>query len=169
MFRKLGLSMLSRRRFLGAAASVAGASAAAGLGTRVLAADKVIRIGFLAPLTGPLEGIDWGGRGWLTFGGGFGGCPGSLAISSRSLAAFQFLRPAVLNELEAGTAAAGGLLLVVAVDAAGGLLEARSVPLLPGSCQLVETGFSQPAAGIRLLFQGGPFAADNLLYNEAVE
>ena len=55
MFRKLGLSMLSRRRFLG---SVAGAAAATGLSTRVMAQDKVIRIGFLAPLTGPVAA--WG-------------------------------------------------------------------------------------------------------------
>jgi branched-chain amino acid transport system substrate-binding protein len=40
---------------LGAAASVA---AATGLSTRVLAADKVIKIGFLAPLTGPVSA--WG-------------------------------------------------------------------------------------------------------------
>lgn len=58
MLRKLGLSMLSRRRFLGAAASVAGTTALAGLSTRVLAQDKVIRIGFLAPLTGPVAA--WG-------------------------------------------------------------------------------------------------------------
>ncbi len=58
MFRRLGLSMFSRRGFLGAAASAAGASAIAGLGTRVLAADKVIKIGFLAPLTGPVAA--WG-------------------------------------------------------------------------------------------------------------
>ncbi|HSM19934.1 MAG TPA: ABC transporter substrate-binding protein [Hyphomicrobiales bacterium] len=58
MLRKLGLSMLSRRRFLGAAASVACTTALAGLSTRVLAQDKVIRIGFLAPLTGPVAA--WG-------------------------------------------------------------------------------------------------------------
>jgi branched-chain amino acid transport system substrate-binding protein len=50
--------MPSRRRFLGAAASVAGATAVSGLGGRVLAAEKVIRIGFLAPLTGPVAA--WG-------------------------------------------------------------------------------------------------------------
>jgi branched-chain amino acid transport system substrate-binding protein len=58
MFRKLGLSMLSRRRLLGAAASVAGATAVSGLATRVMAAGKVIKIGFLAPLTGPVAA--WG-------------------------------------------------------------------------------------------------------------
>ena len=58
MFRKLGLSMLSRRWFLGAAASVAGATAVSGLSTRVMAAEKVIKIGFLAPLTGPVSA--WG-------------------------------------------------------------------------------------------------------------
>ncbi len=58
MFRKLGLSTLSRRWFLGAAASVAGATAVSGLSTRVMAAGKVIKIGFLAPLTGPVSA--WG-------------------------------------------------------------------------------------------------------------
>jgi len=58
MLRRLGLSILSRRRFMGAAGLVAGATAAAGLSTRVLAADQVIKIGFLAPLTGPVAA--WG-------------------------------------------------------------------------------------------------------------
>jgi len=50
--------MLSRRRFLNAAASVAGAGALSGISSRVLAADKVIKIGFLAPLTGAVAA--WG-------------------------------------------------------------------------------------------------------------
>lgn len=58
MLRKIGLSMLSRRRFLNAAASVAGAGALSGISSRVLAADKVIKIGFLAPLTGAVAA--WG-------------------------------------------------------------------------------------------------------------
>ncbi len=58
MLRKIGLSTLSRRRFLNAAASVAGAGALSGISSRVMAADKVIRIGFLAPLTGAVAA--WG-------------------------------------------------------------------------------------------------------------
>jgi len=58
MLRKLGFSRLSRRRFLGGVASWAGAGALSGFGTRVLAAEGVIRIGFLAPLTGPVAA--WG-------------------------------------------------------------------------------------------------------------
>ena len=58
MFRKLGLSKFSRRRFLGTTAAAAGAAAISGISTQVLAADKVIKIGFLAPLTGPVSA--WG-------------------------------------------------------------------------------------------------------------
>lgn len=52
---KWTLPRFSRRRFLGTAAL---GLAAAGLSTRVHAQDKVIRIGFLAPLTGPVAA--WG-------------------------------------------------------------------------------------------------------------
>ena len=58
MKRKIGLIELSRRKFLNAAASVAGAGALSGISSRVLAADKVIKIGFLAPLTGAVAA--WG-------------------------------------------------------------------------------------------------------------
>jgi len=57
MIRNWTLPRFSRRRFLGTAAMGLGA-AASGLSTRVMAADKVIRIGFLAPLTGPVAA--WG-------------------------------------------------------------------------------------------------------------
>ncbi len=57
MFRKLALEAFSRRRFLGGSAALA-ATAASGISTQVLAQDKVIRIGFLAPLTGPVAA--WG-------------------------------------------------------------------------------------------------------------
>ncbi|MEX3010644.1 ABC transporter substrate-binding protein [Hoeflea sp. TYP-13] len=55
MYTKIFKDGLSRRRFLETAAS---AVALAGLNTRVLAADKIIKIGFLAPLTGPVAA--WG-------------------------------------------------------------------------------------------------------------
>ena len=58
MITKSLKSAFSRRRFLGTAASVAGAAALPGISTRVLAAEKVIKIGFLAPLTGPVAA--WG-------------------------------------------------------------------------------------------------------------
>jgi branched-chain amino acid transport system substrate-binding protein len=58
MIIKLLKNGLSRRRFLGSAASVAGVAAVSGVSTRVLAAEKVIKIGFLAPLTGPVAA--WG-------------------------------------------------------------------------------------------------------------
>ncbi|MDH3669310.1 MAG: ABC transporter substrate-binding protein [Paracoccaceae bacterium] len=58
MFRKFGLSMFSRRRFLGDALAAMGAASASGLTTRVLASEKMIKIGFLAPLTGPVAA--WG-------------------------------------------------------------------------------------------------------------
>jgi len=56
--RKIGLVELSRRKFLNAAASIAGAGALTGISSRVLASDKVIKIGFLAPLTGAVAA--WG-------------------------------------------------------------------------------------------------------------
>ncbi len=50
---------ISRRRFLGSTASLAGLSAlSAGLPGAALAAGKVVKIGFLAPLTGPVAA--WG-------------------------------------------------------------------------------------------------------------
>ena len=53
------LNRLSRRRFLGTAASVAGAGAlASALPGRAFAAGDPIKIGFLAPLTGPVSA--WG-------------------------------------------------------------------------------------------------------------
>ena len=55
MIAKLLKNGLSRRRFLETAT---GAAAMAGLSTRVLAEDKVVKIGFLAPLTGPVAA--WG-------------------------------------------------------------------------------------------------------------
>ncbi len=58
MITKFLMNCLSRRRFLGSAASVAGAAAVSGVSTRVMAAEKVIKIGFLAPLTGPVAA--WG-------------------------------------------------------------------------------------------------------------
>lgn len=57
------LTGLSRRRFLSTAASVAGASAlGAVLPKAAFAADNVIKIGFLAPLTGPVAA--WGKPGF---------------------------------------------------------------------------------------------------------
>jgi branched-chain amino acid transport system substrate-binding protein len=50
--------MQSRRRFLGNALSALGAASVSGLSARVMAAEKVIKIGFLAPLTGPVAA--WG-------------------------------------------------------------------------------------------------------------
>jgi len=57
MARKWVLPRFTRRHFLGSAAFGLGA-AASGLSTRVSAADKTIKIGFLAPLTGPVAA--WG-------------------------------------------------------------------------------------------------------------
>ncbi len=60
MTRRWSLPRFSRRRFLRTATGAATGALAAGpgLATRVLAADKVIRIGFLAPLTGAVAA--WG-------------------------------------------------------------------------------------------------------------
>ncbi len=57
------LTGLSRRRFLSTAASLAGASAiGSALPKAAFAADNVIKIGFLAPLTGPVAA--WGKPGF---------------------------------------------------------------------------------------------------------
>ncbi len=49
---------IGRRRFLKTTSSLIGASALSGLGSAARAADDVVRIGFLAPLTGPVAA--WG-------------------------------------------------------------------------------------------------------------
>ncbi len=57
-FNKLGMG-LSRRGFLRSSATMAGATAmASAFGVQANAADKTIKIGFLAPLTGPVSA--WG-------------------------------------------------------------------------------------------------------------
>jgi branched-chain amino acid transport system substrate-binding protein len=59
MLTDLLRNALNRRRFIGAAASLAGAGTlSAALPRRALAADNVVKIGFLAPLTGPVAA--WG-------------------------------------------------------------------------------------------------------------
>jgi len=58
MVGKWALPGFSRRRFLGSAAAGLGVLSSSGVSTRVFAADKVIQIGFLAPLTGPVAA--WG-------------------------------------------------------------------------------------------------------------
>ncbi len=58
MSHKRILSALTRRGFLAAASTLIGSGLLPGIATRVHAADKVIRIGFLAPLTGPVAA--WG-------------------------------------------------------------------------------------------------------------
>ena len=52
------LDRLSRRGFLASLSSLVGAGAISGISTRVLAQEKTIKIGFLAPLTGPVAA--WG-------------------------------------------------------------------------------------------------------------
>ena len=58
MIKQLFRNGLTRRHFLSSAASVAGAVAASGVGGGAMAAEKTIKIGFLAPLTGPVAA--WG-------------------------------------------------------------------------------------------------------------
>ncbi len=58
MIRRTILGALSRRGFLRGGTAGIAAMAASGLATRVLAQEKVIRIGFLAPLTGAVAA--WG-------------------------------------------------------------------------------------------------------------
>ncbi len=52
------LPYISRRALLGAISALAGTGFASGVSTKVLASEKVIRIGFLAPLTGAVAA--WG-------------------------------------------------------------------------------------------------------------
>ncbi|MCB1474301.1 MAG: ABC transporter substrate-binding protein [Rhodobiaceae bacterium] len=59
MFANFTRNGVTRRKFLGSAATLAGAGALSSAFPRVpLAADKVVKIGFLAPLTGPVAA--WG-------------------------------------------------------------------------------------------------------------
>ena len=57
MIKNVLKSGLTRRWLLGTSAA-AGAAALSGISTQVFAADKVVKIGFLAPLTGPVAA--WG-------------------------------------------------------------------------------------------------------------
>ena len=55
MVAKMFKDGLTRRRLLGSGAAMAGSAAAAAVLPRTaFAADKVVKIGFLAPLTGPV-------------------------------------------------------------------------------------------------------------------
>ncbi|MXY34406.1 MAG: ABC transporter substrate-binding protein, partial [Boseongicola sp. SB0664_bin_43] len=78
MVAKMFKDVLTRRKLLGSGAAVAGSAAAAAILPRTgFAADKVVKIGFLAPLTGPVAawgkpGLDgcliWGE--WINAAGG---------------------------------------------------------------------------------------------------
>ncbi|WP_282608661.1 ABC transporter substrate-binding protein [Pelagibius sp. Alg239-R121] len=110
MISKLLSGMVSRRRLLGTAASVAGAGALGSLlPVRAFAADKVVKIGFLAPLTG--EVAAWGKPGldgcqiwaeWVNAAGG-------LTIGGE---AHQVEFVAYDNEYDPGKARAGATKLI---------------------------------------------------------